>query len=472
MEKGFQQSGHQLKEANVEVKLPEILSYSAGGLANNFVWTGVLSFLTVFWSDTLLIPVGLCGTFMLIFRLWDAINDPMVGSLADKTRTRFGQYRAWIACAFIPMLILFVLAFTKIDGLSQSGQMLFSFVIYFVLVLCNTAVMIPHYSLPSTLTTNMASRGKIVSTRMVGEHIGAITTSAIFFVLVGALGKGNAPDGFFRTALLIAIIAVPFYLWCILGTKERVFLPLPPKEKPSTMFKALRGNTPFWVLFVCFLCWGCASGMLSGLKVYYFKYNLGNEGAFATNMAIWFGGQAIASFIMRYLYKNLKNKRTLPQLGFGIAVIINILLGAITFSAETIPVYHTISLVSGIFMGMGLTGIFSMVPDTTEYTQAHYNLRAAGFLASFVNFANKCGIALMSAVVGWIMALVGYVANAPVQTAGATVLFQYGLHFGSALFMCIAFIALFFYKLDRDSYAKLLDEIDQRQDLSSNEPSS
>ena len=165
-------------EASVKLTFAQKLPFASGALGCSFIFTAIMSFLTFFWTDIALIPATVASGFLMITKLWDAINDPIIGYLSDRTQTRFGRYRPWVLSC-IPTAVLGVLTFTIIPGLGQRGQMWFSLIAYFLFVLSNTCGEVPGNGLLAAVTTDPDSRISTVAFRQCGSFIGSIVVGAM-----------------------------------------------------------------------------------------------------------------------------------------------------------------------------------------------------------------------------------------------------------------------------------------------------
>ncbi|SEJ29439.1 MFS/sugar transport protein [Propionispira arboris] len=201
------------------------LSYATGDFANNFSWALVSSYLMFFWTDVVMIPAALCGTFMLVSKLWDAILDLVVGILADHTKSKWGHYRPWILFACIPMLIVNVLCFTTLTGESLIIKACYSAACYFILVTLYACVNNPYSALPAALTLDGDTRSSLASYRMTAAFVATLVLSQAMLPLVNWMGQGNPATGFFYAAFIFSALAFPFYLFCFFNTREVVDVP-------------------------------------------------------------------------------------------------------------------------------------------------------------------------------------------------------------------------------------------------------
>ncbi len=450
--------------ANVKIKPKEIFCYASGAFADNICWGMIMSFMMFFWTDMLFIPAGVAGTFMLITKLWDAVNDPIIGTIADRNCSKkHGQYRPWLL-AGIPMLLLNALCFLKLPGASLNLQMVYSFVVYFLFILAFTAFDIPQTSLMSKMTLNAQSRGSLGSWRMILGFFSNMILTACFTSLAATAGQGDMAKGYFIGALVFNLLMLPFVYINYRGCKERV--PFTPQEAVSVResLKSLKNNRPVICLFLAFLSWGMAGGINSSARMYYWTYYVGNQGGFPLNITLYILGMLIGAFLCNAMIARVSNKRTVTLIlwvGALIACFVNFFLPIHTPSG--LFAFQALTFAFGVCGGGGFTALYGMVPDITEYTQLKYGNRSGAFLFAFVNFGSKFGIAFLTALFGWVMGGLGY---APGAVQSDTVLFTMNLFLNTiaGLVLLLGIIALLFYNLDKKTHASIVEALERQHD--------
>ncbi len=437
------------------------VGYACGDFACNMSWSLIGSYLVFFLTDVALINATVVGALIFISKFWDAVNDPVVGSLADKTHSRWGRYRPWVIFAFVPMLIFNVLTFTTNLSWSEGFRTFWGLGMYFILVLLYTMVNVTYSAMPAMMTRDTETRSALSSYRMTGAFLAMTILSALTLRIVNATGGGAV--GYQRAALIFSLLAAPFFLITIFSTKEIVQVDDSQGEKVSfvSQFKVLAGNWPVIQIAIAYLAWGIIQGGMT-FRLYFCTYNAGDELLYANTQTLWSVCGMIGAFSVSMLVTKVKNKGTLGGAAFTVIAVSNILCFFIPVTSGTgRALYYVLQALCGLGSGMMLGNVFGMMPDTAEYTYHRYGVYCAGFISTIINFMLKVGQAISIAGAAAILDKVGYVAGGQ---QSEMVLFT--MNFGSHLFVgicsIVAAVALFAYKLDKASYENIVKELRER----------
>lgn len=444
-----------------KLNIPRKIGYGCGDFACNMSWSLVSAYLVFFLTDIALINATVVGIIIFVSKFWDAINDPVVGALADRTNTRWGRYRPWVMFSFIPMLVFNVLTFTTNPDWSETFRTVWGLGMYFILVLLYTMVNVTYSAMPAMLTRDTETRSSLASYRMTGAFLAMTILSFATLRIVEMTGGGAG--GYQKAAIIFSLIAVPFFIITIASTKEVVQVDMEKSEKVSFIkqFKVLKGNKPVILLAIAYLGWGIIQGGVT-FRLYFCTYNAGNELLYSNTQTLISVCGMLGAFSVTWLVKKVNNKGTLGGIAFlliAVSQIVSFFLPIQTAGGQA--VYYVMSVFMGLGQGMMLGNIFGMMPDTAEYTYHKYGIYCAGFVSTFINFMLKVGQALAISGASLLLDVVGYVPNTD-QTGSVLFTMNFGSHMFVGICSVICAIAMFAYKLDKKTYANIIASLREK----------
>ncbi len=203
-----------------------VICYGFGDLASQFVWTFVGSYLTIYYTDIVGLAPAIVSVIMMGARIWDAINDPMMGAIAERTRSKFGRFRPYIAFGCPFLAIFAVLTFTNPFGGGSAAGAIWAAVTYIIAGMLYTLVNIPYAALSGVMTEDANQRNKINTSRNIGMNLGMVIVNALSAGLALRFSGEGAEvangHGYMMTALIYAIISIPLFLIVFATAKEKV----------------------------------------------------------------------------------------------------------------------------------------------------------------------------------------------------------------------------------------------------------
>ncbi|RPJ59208.1 MAG: MFS transporter, partial [Acidobacteria bacterium] len=253
------------------VPIREKAGYALGDVASCIFWQTLGSFLLFFYTDVFGISAAAAGTMFLVTRLWDAVNDPMLGAIADRTKTRWGKFRPYLLWMAVPFGISGVLLFTTPD-FGPTGKLVYAYITYNLMMMVYTAINIPYSSLLGVITSNPVERVSLSSYKFVGAFTGGLLIQAFTLPLVGYFGQGNRAVGFQYTMILYAVVAVALFVATFLSIKERVQPVAGQKSKIIDDLRDLSKNKPWIILLLLGLFTLAYVAIRNGITLYYFRY--------------------------------------------------------------------------------------------------------------------------------------------------------------------------------------------------------
>lgn len=431
-----------------------------GDVGCNFSWMFVGNFLMIFYTDVFGISMGAVATLMLLPRFWDAINDPIIGSLCDKTHTRWGRYRPWLLIAAPLTAIVLMLTFWAHPDWSETNKVIYMAITYCVLVLGYTCVNIPYGTLCGAMTQNMDERAKINTSRSVSAMIAIGIINIITVPLIDLLGDGNARQGYLLVAVLYGIIFAACHIFCFAKTKEVVEVPVQQKIPLKVQIKSVIRNKPYLLALLGQLLFGFVLYGRNADLLYYFTYVEGSAALFSLYSLAIIIPSVIGAGCFPLLFKWTSNKgwaASIFALGTGVTMI---MLYFYSPRLSPIPFYAFAALSQFFFSGFN-TAIYAIIPDCVEYGEWRTGVRNDGFQYAFISLGNKIGMALGTSMLALALGMAGYVSNAAQNETVLSIMRHSFSTIPGALWILTG-IVLFFYRLNKINYNRIVKVIKHR----------
>mgnify|MGYP000554308036 FL=1 len=390
-----------------KLTLKEKVGYACGDVASNFYWRVFDVFLFIFYTDVFGLHPAAVGTMMLVTRLIDAFSDPLMGALADRTQTKFGKFRPYLLWGIIPIAAAGVLTFTVPD-LDDSGKLMWAYATYIFMMLAYTFINVPYGALLGIVTGNSQDRTTLTSFRFIGAFSGGSLVAYLTPKLVEYFGQGNEAFGWQLTMGLYGGVAAILFLLTFLSTKERI---APPKEQKTPILqdiKDLTQNKPWVILFSLALIIMMTISLRGSTGTFYFKYFVEREdliGSFSFAYMIALAVGAASTPIMTKFI----DKRRLLMILMTAVTILSVLFYFVP--KDQIMLMYLLQIAIGFTLGPKSPLVFSMYADTADFSEWKHGRRATAMVFSAAAFAQKLGGAIAGAMIGWLLASMGYIAN-------------------------------------------------------------
>jgi GPH family glycoside/pentoside/hexuronide:cation symporter len=391
------------------IGLREKVGYACGDTASVLYYRSFAMFLMYFYTDVFGMAEAMVATMFLVTRFWDAFNDPLMGIIADRTRSRFGKFRPWLRWMLLPWVVSGILVFTVPD-LGQNAKIIYAWVTYIASGMVYTAINIPYGALMGVISPHRDDRTVLASYRFYGAYLGDFIVKGSMLWLVLKLGGGDEAVGFQRTMILYAGLSSILFLGTFYATKERV---LPPADQKSDVFQDLSEllrNGPWLAISgmgICTLLW---ISVRDGATLYFFKYYVGNFEKWATiflvsGTAATFAGVALTKWATHIL----GGKR--PAF-----IVLTLIVSAISslfyfVRADQIVFILLIQIIASLVAGPLMPLFWSMVADTADFGEWKNGRRITGLTFSAGTFSQKAGWAIGGSIAGFMLAAYGYEAN-------------------------------------------------------------
>lgn len=417
--------------------LSEKLGYGMGDTASNIVFQGVNILLLYFYTDVMGLAPATVALIFVGVRIWDTMNDPIMGIIADRTQTRHGKYRPYLLWMAVPFGLVTFMTFAA-PSLSEPLKIAYATLTYLILMMVYTAINVPYSALMGVMTANSEQRTILSSYRFVGAFTAALIISMAARPMVSFFGGGQGTEGFdealgFRlTFMLLAALATILFLVTFFTTRERV---APPKVTDPSIRKdvgVLLQNRAWLVMAAAGVLTLSNVAVRNAVTFHFFKYYVGDDGSryflFLDQTSLFLTLGSLA-FIAGLVF----TKTLARALGKRNALILLTVLNAITMMAfffippEAFWVMVGVNVVGSLFAGPTPALVWSMYADVADYGEWRSGRRSTGLVFSAAMFAQKMGLTIGGAGAGALLGLIGFVANqeqSPETLDGLSIIFS------------------------------------------------
>ena len=440
------------------ISLKEKIGYSLGDAASNLYWKTFEFFLIIFYTDVFGLSAAAVGTMLLVTRIADAVADPAMGALADRTKTRWGHFRPYIVWFALPLAVAGVLTFTT-PNLTGGAKLVYAYITYALLMFLYTAVNIPYTALMGVMTPNSQERTSISSIRFIGAFTAGVFVQYFTLSFVKFFGGGNDIRGWQFTMVLYGILAIILLALCFVGTRERV---TPPPQQDSNIKRDLRdlfGSRP-WLVLVGVLLLILAAFVIKGsASAYYFKYFLKRQdllGLFLVSNGLAFlAAVSVTSFLAKRF-----GKKPLFMMAIGVGGLV---VGFFWLAGPSdLWLIFALQILSSFIIGFNSPLVFAMFADTADHAEWRTGRRTTGLVFASAIFSTKIGVAIGAWMFGLILAYYGYVANVD-QTGRSLHGIILSMSWIPCVLMVLAAATMMLYPLDDPLMVKIEAELKARR---------
>ena len=432
--------------------------YGIGDYAICLYWSGIGLYLLYFYTDVVGISPILAGWIYALGIGWDAITDPFMGYLAERTKTKMGSYRPFIYYGSIPLALSFVLLFWVPPF---EGTVLFLFLILVNLIhrSCFTIVSVPYSSLTARITNDSNERTKLTTARMISASFGTLSMSALAFPLIAYFGGANEAFGFLWLAIISGLIAISLLSVTVYSVREKVD-EIVTSNLPNfvSITKTVATNYPFWIVFGCILILGSTGVMFNKNLIYFVKYGLELHEYQGLILGVSSGASFLSLPFWAYLALKI-GKRETWLISMTIAFI-----GLLLFFYYPIAsLNELLILLALIGVGNGAGGVlfWSMLPDTVEYGEWKSGIRTESSLYGFMTFAQKSSIAVAALILGFLLSGIGFEPN-QIQSEETISGMKFMMSWIPICGIIISLVLMYFYPISTKFHGELLQRIKER----------
>lgn len=441
-----------------------LFAYGCGDFASNLCWTFIGSYLSVFYTDVVGIAPAAASAIMLIAKIWDGVNDPMFGAIAERTNTKRGRFRPYILFGSPILAVFSVLAFTTLG--TGNAAIIWAAVTYIGCGMMYTVVNLSYGSLSTVMTTDPDDIAQLNSWRMMGTNLSSVLLNAVtapLLTMFSGAAEGYTAGAYTKVAVIFAICALPLFYFVYRNCKETVKPVSGAAKVPvSQSVKSVLTNGPLLLIFAIQLLAMTAFFGRMGVVLYYLMYNVQRFDLIAAFMSLPSLFTVVGIFITKNFSVKVGKKKmaAVGYIGAGVTLILIYVIGQ-TLGYTNIPLLLVLHCIYGFFC-FSFPLPMAMVPDAINYQEDKSGIRADGTSYATVSLSTKFGSAFGVSGALLIMGVTGYVANAQ-QTAEALngINLTVNLIFGILYLCCL--IPLAIYPLNEKKSAEILESLEKKR---------
>lgn len=399
---------------NTKLPLREKLAYGVGDFASNLIFATVSTFLMFYYTDIYGLPAAVVGTLLFVARSVDAVWDIYLGTLVDRTRSRWGQCRPYLLWA-APVLALAAIATFTVPTFTASSaeqgasyKVAYAYATYIALMMSYSLVNIPYSAMPALMTDDPRDRTTLAACRMFFAIFATMLVGALTLKLVDKFGGGNKQLGYQITMALMACVGTLLFWLCFAFTREKVPPVVQEQHVKADLGVLLKGQA-WWMMALMGICVYTALSVTGGSVLYYFKYVVGDV-AKASMYLLTVGVALLIGILLSVQLIKRFCKRKVMMCAAAAAGVFYIAFYFL--NPQNTATVYTCGFIIQLFNGITVPILWSMVADTADDAELRSGRRMVGLTTSSIAFAQKFGLGLGGAVAGMLLAYFGYQANA------------------------------------------------------------
>ncbi|EOD00733.1 MFS transporter [Caldisalinibacter kiritimatiensis] len=436
-----------------KLKIHQKILFGIGDLAGCLSNTIIGFFYLFYLTDVVGLRPAYAGAAILLGRIWDAITDPLIGNISDRTNSRWGRRRVFLLFGSIPLGLTFFLLWTVSKNWTQFEMFIYTTITYIIHMTALTSVMVPYQTLTAEMTNDYDERTSLTAYRMLFSILGGLVGVIVPKLIVD--GYSSDIKGFLIMGIVFGISVGLAPLFPFLGGRERG-KPIKSSFSVKKDIKTIWENKPFRFILLMFLMTWTAINLLEAMFMYFFKYWLKLDNQFEIIVGLIF---IVAAIFIPFWVKVSKHqgKRRAYILGigfFGICII------GITFIQPGMLV-TTFIMASLIGIGVSAAHVIphSIIPDSIDYGQVQTGEQREGMYYGVLTFLQKVGTASAIGISGMVLDYVGYI---PDTVQSSQVLWTIRILLGPipGIFLLIGIICIYFYPIDRNMFQEMILEME------------
>ena len=449
-----------------KLTLSEKLAYGAGDIGPAMT-ANLLTFFQLYFFTQIGIPAGLAGSVLMIGKIWDAVNDPIVGVLSDRTRSKkWGRRYPWMLGGAIPFGITFVLQWVKPD-LDGMGLFWFYVVMGILFNTAYTAVNLPYTALTPDMTQDYNERTSLNGFRFTFSIGGSLLSILLMKFVTGMVGEANQIN-YLVTSVIVSVLSVASLVWCVFGTKKRTLghqdnsLINEEEELPlAQQFKLAFSNRPFlYVIGIYLFSWLALQIMASVILFFVRDYMLLSSDV-ANNLVLAVQGTALIALSFWSWFSGRYGKKIAYFAGMAIWLVAQI--GLFTLKPGQITLMYFLGALAGLGVSTAYLIPWSMLPDVIDLDELNTGKRREGLFYAFMVLLQKVGLAAGLFAVGQALERSGYNGALKIQPLGAIEAIRWSIGPLPTVFLILGVILAYFYPITQAYHEEILLKLADRK---------
>ena len=447
-----------------KIRFIEKVGYGFGDMASSMFWKIFSYYLPFFYSNVFGLRLDQVALLLMVTRIWDAVSDPMMGMIADRTDTKWGRYRPYVLFAAVPFAVCGILLFTTPDW-GAGAKLVWAYVSYMLMMTAYTALNVPYGAMLGVMTDDSSEKTVLSSYRMFFAYIGSFVVLFVWEPLVELFSRTSSLQTSWQLSMtVVAVVCILLFLLTFALTKERVRPPVSGSVLDD--MKSLLKNAPFWLLVCAALCSNLFMTLRGSTVAYFFKDYIpaGSNISFGGVSFLFYAGLflsvgeianmvgvSMASPLSRYIGK----KDTFFVSMLALAVL-SVAFFFIPVTGTGFLLMLLLQVLISVFTGVISPLLWSMYADVADYSEYRYGSSSTGLIFSSSSMAQKFGSAFGGALVMWLLAAFGYqTAEGSQQTAEALKGLNLLMSFIPAGIALLSMVLIRFYPLTRSRMSEI-----------------
>ena len=454
------------------LRFTEKMGYGFGDMASSMFWKVFSYYLPFFYSNVFGLTLDQVAILLMVTRIWDAVSDPMMGVIADRTQTRWGKYRPYLLWVAVPFALCGVLLFTTPDW-SPQAKLIYAYFSYILMMTVYTAINVPYGAMLGVMTDNSSEKTTFSSYRMFFAYIGSFIVLFMWEPMVKYFGSTMSLAGSWQASMtVVAVICVVLFGLTFALTRERITI----RTSGSVMqdMKSLLRNAPFWILVCAALCSNLFNTLRGSTVAYFFKDYI------PADSHLVLGGLSVLFYAGLFLsvgeISNMAGVACAAPLSTRIgkkntffwSMLVLAVLSVAFFFIPVTPAGFLLmvlfQMLISVFTGIISPLLWSMYADVADYSEHRYGSASTGLIFSSSSMAQKFGGAFGGAMVMWLLAAFGYqTAEGVVQTTEALTGLNLLMSIIPACIALVAMILIRFYPLTPSRMSEIESDLKARR---------